>query len=131
MLATKCEGPDGSNESNLQIHKPNIDRVSKITIQLAAFTFMELDLFHNSQTNESRFKQTQRESQTNETRFTNVICDSQTNETRFTNVFCDSQINYPMTFVCNLTNTSYKSLHSSVWIFGTFLTHLDSQMHFF
>src|SRR4029434_9818906 len=92
---------------------------------------MELDLFHNSQTNETRFKQTKHESQTNETRFTNVFHDSQINGTRFTNVFCDSQINDPMTFVRNLTNTSYKSLLSSVWIFGTFLTRLDSQMHFF
>src|SRR4029434_5305148 len=57
---------------------------------------MELDLFHNSQTNETRFKQTKRESQTNETRFKRTKRDSQTNETRFTNVFHDSQINDPM-----------------------------------
>src|SRR4029434_8317859 len=67
---------------------------------------MELDLFHNSQTNETRFKQTKRESQTNKTRFKRTNRDSQTNEMRITNVFHDSQINDPMTFVCNLTNTS-------------------------
>ena len=38
---------------------------------------MELDLFHNSQTNESRFKQTKAESQTNETRFKRTKRDSQ------------------------------------------------------
>ena len=38
---------------------------------------MELDLFHNSQTNETRFKQTKRESQTNETRFKRTKRDSQ------------------------------------------------------
>ena len=55
-------------------------------------TIMELDLFHNSQTNETRFKQTKRESQTNETRFKRTNRDLQTNETRFTNVFHDSQM---------------------------------------
>ena len=44
---------------------------------------MELDLFHNSQTNEI---------QTNETRVTNKQNAIQTNETRFTNVFHDSQM---------------------------------------
>ena len=38
---------------------------------------MELDLFHNSQTNETRFKQTKRESRTNETRFKRTKRDSQ------------------------------------------------------
>src|SRR4029434_10929710 len=45
-----------------------------------AYTHMELDLFHNSQTNETRFKRTKRDSQTNETRFTNVFHDSQIND---------------------------------------------------
>ena len=59
-----------------------------------------------------------RDSKINVTLLTNVFCDSQINVTLFTNVFCDSQINVtrfnifnPITFICNLTNTSDKSLH--------------------
>src|SRR4029434_6115810 len=76
---------------------------------------------HSAYTTPLVYMKTPHPDEKHNSQFTNVFHDSQINVTRFTNVFCDSQI----TFVCNLTNTSYKSLYSCMWIFGTFLTRSE------